>query len=65
MFHPDWPLVGLVALTAAFSCLAGAGFCWARHKQRGIETDALDVVWPDTIPDWLSEAVEDLDRRTD
>jgi hypothetical protein len=51
----------LVVVNALLWTLSGFGLCWATHRQRGLEVDRLDTVWPDTIPDWLADRV-DSDR---
>jgi hypothetical protein len=38
--------------------LTGFSVCWATHRQRGLEADRLDIVWPDTVPDWLADWVD-------
>jgi hypothetical protein len=56
-------LVTLVAVNAALWAAAGLSFCWATHRQRGLEMDRLDHVWPDTIPDWLADWAEETDAK--
>ena len=51
-------LVMLVALNAFLWTMTGFSLCWATHRQRGLEADRLDTVWPDTIPDWLADWVD-------
>ena len=51
-------LVLLVALNAVLWTATGFSLCWATHKQRGLEADRLDIVWPDTVPDWLADWVD-------
>ncbi len=48
-------LIFLVTLNALLWTLTGLSLCWATHRQRGLEADRLDVVWPDTVPDWLAD----------
>jgi len=47
----DPVLVGLVALLAAAAGWAGAEVCRMTHRQRGLDTDAWDVVIPATPAD--------------
>ena len=51
-------LLMLVALNAFLWTMTGFSLCWATHRQRGLEADRLDTVWPDTIPDWLADWVD-------
>jgi hypothetical protein len=51
-------LVFLVSMNALLWTLTGFGICWATHRQRGLESDRLDIVWPDTVPDWLADWVD-------
>jgi len=53
--------MALVITNAVLWALVGFGLCWATHRQRGLEADRLDIVWPDTVPDWLADWVEDPD----
>jgi hypothetical protein len=53
----------LVLVNALLWAVAGISFCWATHRQRGLEMDRLDHVWPDTIPDWLADWAADTDSR--
>ena len=48
-------LIFLVTLNALLWTLTGLSLCWATHRQRGLEADRLDIVWPDTVPDWLAD----------
>jgi hypothetical protein len=52
-------LVLLVVLNAVLWTMTGFGLCWATHRQRGLEADRLDIVWPDTVPDWLADSFDD------
>jgi hypothetical protein len=56
-------LVLLVVTNAVLWALTGASLCWATHRQRGLEVDRLDHVWPDTIPDWLADWAEEDSLR--
>jgi hypothetical protein len=51
-------LIFLVTLNAVLWTVTGLSLCWATHRQRGIEADRLDIVWPDTVPDWLADWVD-------
>jgi hypothetical protein len=51
-------LIFLVTLNALLWTVTGLSLCWATHRQRGIEADRLDIVWPDTVPDWLADWVD-------
>ena len=52
-------LIFLVTLNALLWTVTGLSLCWATHRQRGIEADRLDIVWPDTVPDWLADWVDE------
>lgn len=43
-------LAGLVILNSVAAGVAGFTICTARHRQRGLEVDSMDIVLPDLDP---------------